>query len=397
MNLNKKCFNYIRATSFYNGFASVTSASKYKTALIDKTLNPITPFKYWHIGMMSADGLAYVIVSENRIDKYGFIDKQGNEVIPPKYNFVSGFEEGRCFVHYYASESICIIDTLGNELFCFKEKDIGINSYFYNEFCILNQNGKLGLLNKNCEFVIPTIYEDVHEFEDDFVAAKLNGKWGYLDKCGNIAIPFIYEESTDFFKGLATAKINNKWIFIDKAGNEILSTNYDEIYSFSSFYEENNFTVVMKDNKYGLINREGVEVHPCIYEEIVFDDYGFMYIKQNGKWGLLNQSAEQITPCKFEEVEFVGFKENRVGVKFNNKWGYVDMYGEQITPFIYDDADNFNDGFAAVKLNELWGFVDTSGNQVVPCIFEKVGHFAYGYANVAIDYDKWGYISKNNL
>ncbi len=55
-------------------------------------------------------------------NKYGFIDKNGNEIIPPKYDFVTDFHNGVVVVSL--NKKYGFIDKSGNEIVAPKYDDV---------------------------------------------------------------------------------------------------------------------------------------------------------------------------------------------------------------------------------------------------------------------------------
>lgn len=77
-----------------------------------------------------------------------------------------------------------------------------------------------------------------------------------------------------------------------------------------------------------------------------------------------------------------------IKVDVNNKYGFINTEGNEVVPCIYDDAYNFQDGFALVMVNRKFGFVNTEGDEVVPCKYDYLNIrdlFTYGYANVRLN------------
>ena len=60
---------------------------------------------------------------------------------------------------------------------------------------------------------------------------------------------------------------------------------------------------------------------------------------------------------------------------------------------IYDEVEDFRNGFAAVKRNGKWGFVNEKGEEMIPCNYDYVNDFEEGFARVEID-GKWGFVNK---
>lgn len=50
-------------------------------------------------------------------------------------------------------------------------------------------------------------------------------------------------------------------------------------------------------------------------------------------------------------------------------------------PCIYDDAHDFQNGFAAVKREGRWGFVNVEGREVIPCIYDSVDTSNYDWSD----------------
>ncbi|MHB1002010.1 MAG: WG repeat-containing protein [Armatimonadota bacterium] len=41
--------------------------------------------------------------------------------------------------------------------------------------------------------IVPCIYENVYDFNDDMALVERDGKWGYIDKSGREVIPCEYD------------------------------------------------------------------------------------------------------------------------------------------------------------------------------------------------------------
>jgi tetratricopeptide (TPR) repeat protein len=114
--------------------------------------------------------------------KWGYTDKQGNEVIPFKYEEASDFHDGLAAV---------------------------------------GLNGKYGFIDKQEHDVIPLKYDNAYPFSDGLAAVELNDKWGFVDKQGHEVIPFKYDEVGTFHDGLCKVvalNVNGQFT-IDKKGN----------------------------------------------------------------------------------------------------------------------------------------------------------------------------------
>jgi len=115
---------YDRTYPFKKGIAVVYQSNK-GYGLIDETGKEIASLKYTQIEILD-DGMVRVTL----FDKFGFLDNDGREVIPPKYD--SG--------HSYVPE-------------------------FSHGVVRLRLNGKWGALDKTGKEIVPFIYEDMSGVE----------------------------------------------------------------------------------------------------------------------------------------------------------------------------------------------------------------------------------------
>ena len=168
--------------------------------------------KYQFIGNIKE--YSYTRVKLN--GKYGFIDKNGKEVIPCNYDGASIFNEG---------------------------------------LAAIKLNGKWGFIDRDGIEVIPHRYEEVYAFSEGFVAIKLNGKWGFIDKSGREVIPCKYDGTYCFTGGLGSVRLQDKFGFVNKEGIEAIPCKYDAVDDFV-----NGIACVELNGGWGLIDNAGREV-----------------------------------------------------------------------------------------------------------------------------------------
>ena len=71
---------------------------------------------------------------------------------------------------------------------------------------------------------------------------------------------------------------NGKWGVIDDQLNQVIPNKYDHIRSF----DKNDLIMVKIDSHYGLVNKQGIEQVPPIYDHITLNEDGYYTVKQNG-------------------------------------------------------------------------------------------------------------------
>lgn len=144
-----------------------------KTGYIDINNKLVIPFIYDGGGNFS-EGLAMVLkitgyantrMGVTRVKKGGFINKNGDVIIP--FSFAED---------YY----------LGNSIFCEGLAAVGIAEK--NIFAT-----RYGYVNKNGEFVIKPIFDDATPFHGGLAEVTIDGKIGFINNKGNFVIPCIYD------------------------------------------------------------------------------------------------------------------------------------------------------------------------------------------------------------
>lgn len=165
--------------------------------------------------------------------KYGCKDAQGNIVVPPKYDYVWGFQEGLSIV--MQNKKCGFIDNTGKEVIQLKY-DAAFSFAGKSTIAPVMQNGKWGFVDKTAKEVTPLKYDRTSELvlgAGDLFGVIQNGKWGFIDQTGKEVTPFKYDSHLNFFKeGMLAVKQNKKWGFIDQTGSEVIPLIYDEVYPF---------------------------------------------------------------------------------------------------------------------------------------------------------------------
>ncbi len=119
--------------------------------------------------------------------KFGFIDWYGELVIPYKFDYVSGFSNGKA---------------------------------------IFRQGDLFGAINYKGAIIIKPQFELMGNFGSGLAPVFKDSTWGYCSDRGAISIAFQYDEAFPFYYGFAAVKIGKKWGLIDTQGKLALPMKY---------------------------------------------------------------------------------------------------------------------------------------------------------------------------
>lgn len=254
------CYDYIY--DFKNGIALVESGGL--CGFIDETGREITPIKYsYNIPEIKfSEGYLAVGMEDGDKIRYGFINRNGQEIIAIKYDQAYSFSQGLACVAL---------------------------------------NGKWGYVDYSGNEVIPLTFEEAENFDekifhDALAKIKLNGKYGYVDKKGRESIPIKYDWMGYFStNGFAAVENAGKFGFINREGREICPIKYDHLENEGRYY----------------------------YPADAFFTYGCEPVWLNGKWGCIDTSGKEIIPVQYDSVDYEAVNyEHEKGfvVKLNGKW-----------------------------------------------------------------------------
>jgi hypothetical protein len=135
----------------------------------------------------------------------------------------------------------------------------------------------------------------------DHAVVTVSGREGVINEDGVFILQPIYDrvQATEdlYFKVMKGVK----WAYFDRAGNKVTDFEFDQLGFFwtSSFGKNttNEFTIVRKDGKYGVIGIDGKLRTAIKFESVSFFRDGLLLTVLNGKPGYINSQGKEF----FEE------------------------------------------------------------------------------------------------
>ena len=307
----EKCFGpYASATSFSEGIAWVAPKGKGLMA-INKKGETLFDLPRAEMACAFREGLSVFMDSEKR--EFGVVDKEGNVVISPKYQFCIGmYVDGLLGVaEEYGKYGF--IDKEGNVVIPFQYDDIIGNGGMYNtnlwrglkEGRIPVKKGdQWGIVDREGKYVITPQFDYILLDGENYLFRK-DREYGWCDRDGKYIIEPQYEEASPFGNGpLASVglEIENEDMigYINIDGDTVFTLPYDD--EVSSPFWTNGLAITQMDGEYGLINEQGKwEVNPQ-YREIAL--YGDMYLVKDGEgdWGLIGKDGKYLVNPAYDRV-----------------------------------------------------------------------------------------------
>jgi hypothetical protein len=140
---------------------------------------------------------------------------------------------------------------------------------------------------------------------DSLAVFSKGGKRGYFNRYnGKEVISPRYDAAWVFSEGLAAVSENGKVYFIDHAGKPIMEnkvfprTCRSDGYCFHGNY----CPIATAEGKVGLINKHGDWAIQPEYDNITAEANNFWIISRNDKAGVVSDSAKVVFPCEYEAI-----------------------------------------------------------------------------------------------
>ncbi len=384
------------------------------------TCNPLALVGKWKSG-------------DNGKKRYGYIDINGDVVIPLIFERAQPFKEGIAWVQY--GRKAYFINALGNIIYSFKGRNIFhypfdvplwseglvsftirdkrgekggfhdirgqivipprfnlVTEFFQEGLTIIEIDGKKGAINRRGELVIEPKYDYLSHFFNGIAVAgeKIDGKWkyGYINTKGEWIIPPIFYYAQHFSEGLGyveMSKLDEKgferkeWIgFINSKGNIVYRLDPEQYECWLCTYRENFVLFVkMEDGKrkgYVFFDHTGRIVFTIDYEQVDPFSEGLARVVIQVPENMIFVTQYNIPGSFSKMVRMIQYERKE---KEKPLWGFIDKSGQlAFQPIVFDYVGWFQSGRAVVGIAKRYGYIDRRGRVVVPLIYDEVYDFS---------------------
>lgn len=347
--------------------------------------------------------------------QFGYIDREGNEVIPPQYHSAYGFNRYGLTIVGIRKDGITrylVIDTTGTPRpialagdhssdcpqqvrLLYGLKPFG-NRIFYNDsggeslkflssktghiiqdipytaFAPLRYSDRsdlakvridasVGLIDTTLTERLPVQFEDISTYAKNRIAVKQKGKWGFADERFRFRIPFAYDKVSSFRYRFAEVEHNKQKGLIDCKGRTIVPLQYK------------NTTVDSTGNRIYAEREKGSDIYNMYGRLLLRSDYDYI----SGYWGK-NYSTFRLGDqmgvmdydfrilCEPQYDRIGPLYEGRAWVVNNGKGGFLDSTFQVVIPVEYDYIEDYALGFTQVKKDDETYYIDIDGKKIRP-------------------------------
>ncbi|MBU3187988.1 WG repeat-containing protein [Clostridium bowmanii] len=325
----------LRINSIERLLASISTIHGFRWGYIDRGGEFVIKPLYNWARQFQDNGLAVITIK----DLSGIIDKRGKYIVKPKYQSIQEFSEGLAVV--VSKSGFMVIDEKGIEVTGEVYNYIGSFREGRAVFSIISTDGTwlYGYINRKGNISIPPKYEIAGDFKNGKAVVKLQrGNYAIIEANGVILKEFKYAFVSDIGEGLLSFKENDKdgYGYIDEAGNVVIAAQFASAETFKSERAVVN-TSANYLNKYGLIDKKG----------------------------------NFIVSPKYNNIELLGEGRASVGIAISKKRPYigskyaiVDIDGKFLTDFIYYGVSNYKNKLASAYDNSKTFFINEAGKKI---------------------------------
>ncbi|HEY8401743.1 MAG TPA: WG repeat-containing protein [Cytophagaceae bacterium] len=388
----------------------------------------VVTFQNKSVGKFEFDSIRFLdkdLLSYSVIGKYGIINLNGNTITNPYFDKIYPYKNGLAIAQ--KNDLYGVIDKRGNTVISFAFDQIIIDSLYIrvNRKDIAgSRSDNWGVYAMDGKEVFAPKYRYLKEFSNDLMAASYDGKyWGYVNLKGERVIDFKYAEAGNFHNGLAHVRLSNCkencMAIINKNGEYVISPGDYKLHSFNLikidglqnlFYKipaaevrevkyagKGYVHIINKEGKHGIVDMEGKQVLPCIYDDIFGPSEELLFVvKSKNKYGIVNRWNKPLLRFndyinKFDVIYPI--HDGYAKVMMKGKYGFINTEGKVLIAPLYTEAGDFHEGLCAVKIKERWGVIDKTEKLIAQPYYEQITNYKNGIAMVKED-GKWNLINK---
>ena len=332
------------------------------------------------------------VIKVQKDGKFGMINFEGRELLKCEYDSIVALNGVKNTFIVSQDGKVGLSDSFGNIIVDIKYKEIKpLGEDNRKEFIIINEENKQGVALSNNTIEIECLYEEIKPISvNNIYVVKENGNWQIIDSDKTVNITEGFNDVIEIAGENFVILKDNKYGVINQKGEELIPAEYDKLkYAYGD-----NF-VAQKDEKYGVINLQNETKIEFTYDELIYRTDSDLFVATIGEeapqiidrefneklTGIISKVDSKVGYIKIRtegEYKYYNFKfEEKQNTeifpnntlflsKKDGKYGYINNKGEVVVDYIYDDATEQNEyGYVSVNKGGKWGCLDKEGKVVL--------------------------------
>lgn len=393
---------------------------------------------------VAIDGIRGLVIRKDGVDQYGFTDEAGKRIVEPIYDDAKFYNSEIGSQYTFTLEGLIpvkkdgkwgYIDYEGNEIIPFTYQDAAV---FSEGLAAVMLNNRWGYINKQGQVVIDFVYEEARSYQLGLgVVYTKSDRFSFINHYGELIGDYDYinrnpynrdslQGTVDIYQpsGMGLVRIKDGEI---KTLIEPLYTHLskrrdgnDDVYDFTYFYYDEKGNMIMEKSYAGLINSNGEEIERYPYSDklaeiedlgeeekvLQFDDTLTILDIKPGIKVLYNKESKQVLSEEYADIELkqevlvatdakgnktvisktgvedclpymeFSLQEHELGYKLvrgsRGNYHVTSLDDTYCSDWYYDKIYHPQQGYRIVIKELYYGIADIKGNLLIPCVFNKL-------------------------
>lgn len=323
-----------------------------------------------------------VVSDQNGSD--GVFDSTGREILPCRYKSIQIANPNLFIISDWDNRVSGAVNRNGDTVVPFDKQMM--YCYYGTPYVEIVRDGKSGVLNAQGKELLLCVFDALNLSSGTTqyrFPCKRGDKWGVVDSLGNIVLPFAYDGKIYTISNMDLFAVRLQPMFDNDNGVALVNLQGKVLASNLSFWMEStsgkSIAALSYQDDYSHLQMDVYDASGQLldsYDDMKYDEVGDYYgrismipVMRNGKWGFVNRDFELIVPCQYEGAfhDWDGYAR----VETVNGLMLIDERGEKVVEARYDwiYASGVNGWFGALykKNDDRWedalrGFIDRYGN-----------------------------------
>ena len=232
-----------------------------------------------NVAILNTENEKYKIKIDNeKGSKYGVINESGEQVIEEKYSYIE---------------------------------------YLYdNYFIVSNENSKLGIVDSKDQAKVEIKYDSLQKVEGtDLIQTKIS----------STDVTELYDKNFNKILQMTNATVEQKenYIIISNDVETKYFNNQGKELTNKEVYPNNSIYAKQENGLWGFEKRDGSLVVECKYDKVTeLNSYGFASVLKDGKWGAVDKDGKEVVAPTYELEDVPTF----IGKYYQVIYGFGETY-----------------------------------------------------------------------
>ena len=297
--------------------------------------------------------------------KWGLYLSNEDRIISPQYDELGKTSD--LIIKTYKEGKYGLVHLLSGELLPTEYRALEVQRSD-NDFRLLTDEGTGWFTGDSLHLIQPR-YQEIERLHKGF-KIKENGLWGICDSKGKPVTECSYDSIYSRYNSQIIYLVSNSKTGVAtlKKG-EIIPCEYNYLESL-----KHNFFLFKQGHKKGVICPDGRILKLDQYSDYKTIEPENLVVQKDDKWGMLDREGEEVIPVRYKEVRWLSDPEV-YAVKTDTSWILYHLKEGPQTNIRLDEIAPFMQQIATATSNKKQGLIDRKGNWVVPPQYKRIDRY----------------------